>query len=944
MTDQPTSDLTQRSERVRRPSGGPATPDLTILETRVYRGPNIWSYEPAIHLVVDLGSLEDHPTDTLPGFTDRLLELLPGLAAHTCSRGHRGGFVERLREGTWLGHVAEHVALQLQQETGFDIRRGKTRGTGVRGRYNVIFGYGDERVGLAAATLAVRIVNHLVQADPDFDFDAELEAFLVRAERTAFGPSTQAILEEAASRDIPYIRLSQGSLVQLGQGVHQKRIRATMTSNTSALAVDIAGDKDLTTRLLAAAGLPVPRQESVRTADQAVAAARRIGYPVVCKPLDGNHGRGVVLGVTDEAGVRDGFVIAEEQSRRGDVIVESYIVGKDYRVLVIDGHMAALAERVPAHIVGDGVHTVAELVDETNADPRRGFGHEKVLTRIKVDDAAIELVREQGFEMTDVPPAATMVKLTLTGNMSTGGISIDRTFEAHPDNVDIAEEAARVVGLDVAGIDFICPDISQPVRETGGAICEVNAAPGFRMHTHPTIGDPQFIAKPVVDSLFPPGSQSRIPIIAVTGTNGKTTTSRMIAHIYKGMGRKVGMTSTDGVVIDERLVIRADASGPKSARMVLQNPRVDLAVFEVARGGILREGLGYERNDVAVVLNVAPDHLGLRGVDTLEQLAAVKRVVVEAVPRNGFAVLNADDALVSAMRRACSGEVVWFTMAAAGDPARDMVEDHCRRGGRAVVLDRSDLGDMIVIRHGRRALQLAWTHLLPATFGGRAKMNVQNAMAAAGAAFAAGAPLHDIRQGLRTFTTNYYLSPGRLNMIDVNGVSVLVDYCHNAPGMEALGDFVEQLALSQQTTSELGKPSRIGMIATAGDRRDDDMRELGLIAAKHFDVVVVREDVNLRGRQLGETSELVAQGVRAAMAEGARCKQLEVVLDEIEAVRHCMTRANPGDLVVLCVDKHPKVMAKLEGISHQAQSGAHIGDAIADPDVQVEAESQPSLA
>ncbi len=916
---------------------GPARPDLRILETRVYRGPNIWSYDPAIHLVVDLGSLEEHPTSVIPDFTDRLLKLLPGVGRHSCSRGHRGGFAARLREGTWLGHVAEHVALQLQQETGADISRGKTRGTGIRGQYNVIYGYADERVGLSAGTLAVRLVNHLVEAEPDFDFETELETFLLRAERTQFGPSTLAIVEEAASRDIPYLRLNEASLVQLGQGVHQQRIRATMTSNTSALAVDIASDKELTSRLLAAAGLPVPKSESVRTADQAAAAAKRIGYPVVVKPLDGNHGRGVVLDLRDEQGVRNGFVVAAEQSRRGSVVVESYITGKDYRVLVVGGRMTALAERMPAHVVGDGVHAVRELVDETNADPRRGVGHEKVLTRIAVDDAAVKLVRSQGFGMDDVPPAGAMVKLTLTGNMSTGGISIDRTFEAHPDNVEIAEEAARVVGLDVAGIDFISPDISEPVRETGGAICEVNAAPGFRMHTHPTIGDPQFIAKPVVDSLFPPGSPSRIPIVAVTGTNGKTTTSRMIAHIFKGMGRKVGMTSTDGVVIDERLVIRADASGPKSARMVLQNPRVDFAVFEVARGGILREGLGYERNDVAVVLNVAPDHLGLRGIDTLEQLAAVKRVVVEAVPRNGFGVLNADDDLVRAMRRACSGEVVWFSMAAADSEVREMIDNHCRRGGRAVVLDRSDLGDMVVIRHGRRALQLAWTHLLPATFGGKAKMNVQNAMAAAGAAFAAGAPLHDIRQGLRTFTTNYYLSPGRLNQVDVHGVSVLVDYCHNAPGMRALGDFVEELAASQAQTSELGKPSRIGMIATAGDRRDDDMRELGAIAAEHFDVVVVREDASLRGRLRGDVATLVADGVRTRMADGVRCKQVEIVLDEIEATRHCMARANPGDLVVLCVDKHGLVVAELEAMSHRAMPGAHTGDSIADPDVEVTA-------
>jgi len=517
--------------------------------------------------------------------------------------------------------------------------------------------------------------------------------------------------------------------------------------------------------------------------------------------------------------------------------------------------------------------------------------------------------------------------------MSTGGISIDRTFEAHPENVEIAEEAARVIGLDIAGIDFICPDITEPVRETGGAICEVNAAPGFRMHTHPTIGDPQFISKPVVDMLFPPGAASRIPIVAVTGTNGKTTTSRMISHIFKGMGRKVGMTSTDGVVIDERLVIRADASGPKSARMVLQNPRVDFAVFEVARGGILREGLGYERNDVAVVLNVQPDHLGLRGIDTVEQLADVKAVLVEAVPRDGHAVLNADDPLVREMRRRCSGQVVWFSMEEPGSEAREMIDKHCRRGGKALVLEPSERGEMIVVKHGRREMQLAWTHLLPATFGGRARMNVQNTLAAAAAAFASGAPLHDIRQGLRSFSTNYYLSPGRLNEVEVNGTHVIVDYCHNAPGMRMLGDFVDRVGESLSSTSELGKPSRIGVIATAGDRRDDDMRELGSVAAQHFDVLVVREDVALRGRDRGQTAELVAEGVRSAIADGARCRQVEVIHEEIEAVHHAMSRANPGDLVVLCVDKHSAVMGELESWSKQAQAGSGPDDTtVGDPD------------
>lgn len=914
-------------------SGRPE-PDLRIVETRVYRGPNVFSYEPAIHLLVDLGSLEDHPTDAIPGFVDGLMAMLPGLSDHSCSRGRKGGFVERLREGTWLGHVTEHVALQLQQEAGFDIRRGKTRQVpGQPGRYNVIFGFGDERVGLAAAKLAVRLVNHLVRTDPQLDFSAEIEAFLLSAERTAFGPSTQAILDEAVSRDIPWIRLNEYSLVQLGQGVHQKRIRATMTSQTSALAVDVASDKELTTKLLGAAGLPVPRSESVRTPERAVEIAERIGYPVVVKPLDGNHGRGVCLDLTTADELRAAFPVAQDQSRRGWVIVENHVVGKDYRVLVVGGRMVAIAERVPAHVVGDGVHTVTELVDQTNADPRRGVGHEKVLTRIAVDDKAVELVGEQGYGMVDVPAKDAMVKLALTGNMSTGGISIDRTFEAHPDNVDIAEEAASVVGLDVAGIDFICPDISLPVREAGGAICEVNAAPGFRMHTHPTVGEPQYVAKPVVDLLFPPGAASRVPVVAVTGTNGKTTTSRMIAHIFKGLGRKVGMTSTDGVVIDERLVIRADASGPKSARMVIQNPRVDFAVFEVARGGILREGLGFDRCDVAVVLNVAADHLGLRGIDTLEQLAEVKAVVVEAVPRDGFAVLNADDPLVRDMRaKAPAGQVVWFSLAEPGTETRDMIDAYCRRGGRAVVLEHSELGDMIVIRHGRRTMQLAWTHFLPSTFGGRARFNVANAMAAAGAAFAAGAPLHDIRQGLRTFTTSYYLSPGRLNEVTVGGITVFVDYCHNPHGMRAMGDFVDRLMVDRDAGPDMMRHRCLAVIAAPGDRRDQDIRELGQVAAEHFDAVIVREDASLRGRERGAIAALVAEGVRTAIDAGGRCRSVDTVLEEIESVRAALSWANAGDVVVICADKHAAVLAELEGMSRIAQAGAHGSDKVADPD------------
>jgi cyanophycin synthetase len=545
--------------------------------------------------------------------------------------------------------------------------------------------------------------------------------------------------------------------------------------------------------------------------------------------------------------------------------------------------------------VGDGTHTVAELVELTNEDPRRGIGHEKVLTKIRVDDAATALVEKQGYGLEDVPTEGAFVKLAATGNLSTGGISIDRTWEAHEENVEIAEEAARVVGLDVAGIDFLVPDIAQPVRETGGAIVEVNAAPGFRMHTHPTEGEPQFVAKHVVDVLFPQGTPSRIPIVAVTGSNGKTTTTRMIAHIFKGMGFHVGMTSTDGIYIDERLVKRVDASGPKSAQMVLQNPRVDFAVFEVARGGILREGLGYGANDVAVVLNVTGDHLGLKGIDTLEQLAAVKQVPVEAVPKSGWAVLNADDPLVLEMRRACSGSVILFSI----EPGSTFVERWVRRGRKAVVLEKGDRGEMMVIREGRRTMPIAWVHTLPATFEGRARMMVQNAMAAAAAAHVAGAHLHDIRQGLRSFTTSIYQAHGGLNL-------------------QTLGDFVERLTADAATGGRPGEPSwsanlRLAVVATAGDRRDEDMRELGRVAARYFDDVIVREDRHARGRQRGETAGLILEGVRDAMAAGARCGHVEIVLDEMEATRRALDRSRPGDLVVLCVDYATEVFKEVEG-------------------------------
>jgi cyanophycin synthetase len=890
-------------------------PTLRILETRVLRGPNYWAREPVIRMLVDLGVLEEYPSNKLPNFTDALVALIPTLEDHACSLGRRGGFITRLREGTWVGHIAEHVALEFQNLAGTDVRHGKTRSAGTTGQYNCIFEYREEVVGLEAGTMAVGLVNHLVAPDdPEvfFDFAPKLEALIRMAERTAFGPSTQALIDEAVSRDIPFIRLDRHSLVQFGHGVHQQRIRATMTSKTSAIGVDIASDKNLTNKLLDSAGLPVPRSEVVETEEQTVAAAKRFGYPCVVKPLDGNHGRGVHLDLRSEEAVRAAYHGALAQSRSGDLVVETYVAGNDYRCLVIGGKIAAIAERVPASVAGDGEHTVRQLVEIANADPRRGIGHEKVLTRIRIDEAAVELVRAQGLDLDAVPPEGTRVKLALTGNMSTGGTSIDRTIEAHPDNVEIAETAAQIVGLDVAGIDFICPDIATPVRETGGAIVEVNAAPGFRMHTHPTEGEPQYVARPVIDSLFPAGASSRIPIVAVTGTNGKTTTVRMVAHILKLMGRRVGMTSTDGIVVDGRLIKKGDMSGPRSAQIVLQNPTVDTAVFEVARGGILREGLGYDRNDIAVVTNVAGDHLGLGGINTIGQLANVKGVVVEAVPRSGTAVLNADDSLVYRMGRHCAGRVVLFSMSTTkGEDGFDRVDGHTGRDGAAFCLEPSSEGELIVLKLGPRTMPVLYTHLIPATFGGRARMNVANALAAAAAAWAAGAHLHDIRQGLRTFSTSFFQAPGRLNLLDVGGVRVVIDYCHNVDGMRQLADFVTRMMVESPTKAgRIGaaKASQrtgraIGVLGIPGDRRDEDQREYGAIAATAFDEIIVREDKNLRGRTPGETAGNVLEGVRTAKANGtARATRSDKILEEMAAVRAALRRAIPGDLVVCCVD------------------------------------------
>lgn len=872
---------------------------LKILQTTVYRGPNIWARMPVIHYVLDIGELEDRPTNKIPGFYEHLTEYLPSLYDHGCSLGRPGGFLQRMREGTWMGHVMEHVALELQNLAGAEVSRGKTRSTSDRGVYNVIYQYEQEDVGLAAGQLALRVLNHIIyNTEPDVDFQKEHEEKVIKvAERLAYGPSTGSIVQEAVRRGIPALRLDpRRSLVQLGHGKYQRRIWATVTSKTANIAVDVAGNKELTNRLMHEIGIPVPRSVVVRSVDEAIRQASRLRYPVVIKPLDGNHGRGVFINLADEEEIREFYPSALAEARGDSILVETFLPGKDYRILVVNNNVVAVSERVPAHVVGDGKHTVEELIEITNSDPRRGVGHEKILTRITVDAQTMEVLDRDQRTLESVPANGEFVQLKLTGNMSTGGTAIDRTDDIHPDNIEIARQAAMVVGLDIAGIDFITPDIAESAREQGGGIVEVNAGPGFRMHTNPTEGHPRHVGRAVVDMMFPRNEDTRVPIIAVTGTNGKTTTSRMISHIMKVSGRTVGLTTTDGIYIDGTQILSGDMSGPTSARMVLKNPTIDYAVLETARGGILRSGLGFDRCNIGVVTNIAADHLGLKGVDTLSELARVKEVVVANVLRDGVSVLNADNEYTVGMTRVARGEVIFFSM----DEENPVIRDHIRAKGRAVVLRQTRQGEMITIIENRRETSLVLASQIPATMEGRIRVNIENAMAAAAAALADDVNLDYIRLGLRTFSNSFTNTPGRFNLLDLGNRRILMDYCHNVAGLESIADFVTRMEAERT----------VAVISLPGDRSNSDMQAFGELAGKTFDEIIIREDDNTRGRARGEISSMLLDAV---VSSGKDPNEVEIVIDELEAAQKAVDRSQKGDLVILLVDKPVKVWEQLTG-------------------------------
>jgi cyanophycin synthetase len=898
---------------------------MRIESTNVYVGPNLFARFPVIRHIIDLGELEHWPTARLgEAFIAPLLETLPGLHEHGCSYKEPGGFVRRMREdeGTWLGHVMEHVAIELQVVAGSDVTFGRTRSIeGKPGFYNMVFQYKDATVGREAGKLARELLGSLLPDElrfdgapgPEWSFAEERDRFIRFAQRREFGPSTASLVRAAEERDIPWLRLNQYSLVQFGHGRYQQRIQATTTGRTSNIAVELAGDKEETNEILRDLGLPVPKQLLVRGERDAVRAAERIGYPVVLKPLSGNHGRGVAINLRTPEEVEVGFQKASEHGRT--IVVESYIEGFDHRLLVIDGELVAAAKRVPGHVVGDGKHTIEELVDIVNQDPRRGVGHEKVLTRLEFDHQAERLLAKLGYDRSTVPAKDEVVYLRSTANLSTGGTAIDVTDVIHPDNREMAIRAIKAIGLDIGGVDFLTRDISESYREAGGGICEVNAGPGFRMHVAPSEGTPRDVAGPVIEMLFPPGTPSRIPIAAITGTNGKTTTSRMLAHILKMSGKTVGLTSTDGVYIDGKLSVAGDMTGPVSAKMILRDPSVDAAVMETARGGMLRSGLGFQECNVTACLNVSSDHLGLRGIDTLEQLAEVKRIPVEIA--KDAAVLNADDPLCLQMADHTDAErISYVTM----NPSHPLVKQHIRAGGQAFVLEQGMNGHMVTIYDSETHTPLVWTHLIPATIEGRALHNVQNAMFAAALAYNMDISLEDIRHGLRTFDSTFFQAPGRMNIYDEHPFRVILDYAHNPAAVKAMCDLVDRFE---------AKGKRIVVLSAPGDRRDEDIREIAEIASGHFDYFICRCDDNRRGRGEDEVAVMLKNRL---LEKGISPDQIEVVPDEQEANSRALEMAQPDDLILMLGDNVKRAWKQIIYFNSgtRAESGGNSSSASVD--------------
>ncbi|MBZ0328518.1 MAG: cyanophycin synthetase [Altibacter sp.] len=872
---------------------------MKIREINAMRGPNYWSVRrhKLIVMVLDLEEMEDRPSDKVPGFSENLKEMFPTMFSHRCSVGEPGGFFQRVDEGTWMGHIIEHIALEIQTLAGMDTGFGRTRDYGEKGVYNVVFSYIEENVGRFAAEAAVRICEALIVGEK-YNMEDDIQKMRELREAERLGPSTGSIVEEAASRGIPWIRLNKYSLCQLGYGANQKRIQATVTSETSSIGVEIACDKEDTKFLLEQAEVEVPRGDIISRESSLEEACRYVGFPLVIKPIDGNHGRGITVDIQNYEEAVVAFHAAKEVSRR--VIVEKFITGEDYRLLVINHVLVAAAKRTPAHVIGDGKSTVKELVDKVNEDPRRGYGHENVLTMITINDLTRTILKDAGYTEDSVIPEGERLILKDTANLSTGGTAEDVTDIVHPANVSMVERISKIIDLDICGIDIMTSDISQPLSETGGAVLEVNAGPGFRMHLAPTTGLPRNVAAPVVDKLFPNhGDTGRIPIIAITGTNGKTTTSRLMAHMAKMKGYRVGYATSDGVYIQNRLLMKGDCTGPASAEFVLKDPTVNFAVLECARGGLLRAGLGFHNCDVAIVTNVAADHLGLKGIHTIEQLAKVKGVVPETVLPGGYAILNADDDLVYDMRRGINCNLALFSM----DENNPRIQALQRMGGITAVYEHG----YVTLCRGSWKMRIMKAENIPLTYGGKATFMIQNVLAAVLAANVRGISIEDMKVALETFIPSASQTPGRLNLFEFQNFSILLDYAHNAAGMEALKKFTDTMEATV----------KVGIIAGVGDRREEDTNAIGSIAADMFDEIIIRQDKRLRGRTEEELIKMLNDGIKMRDPK----KKTTIIPSEKEAITYAVNNAKKGSLIILCSDVIPDALDLVQKFKEQEASG-----------------------
>lgn len=880
---------------------------MKIQQVQVLRGPNIWANFPVLEAWVDIEELEQSPSHVIPGFNDRLMSWLPSMIEHRCSIGERGGFFERLRTGTYMGHILEHVTLELQSLAGTPVGFGRARETSTVGVYKVAIEYKDESLGKAALQSAFDLCLAAIHDRP-FDVDKEVQRLRDIAHESCLGPSTGAIVAAAAERGIPYLRLNAESLVQLGYGANQRRINAAETDRSGALAEMIAQDKQLTRQLLQAVGAPVPEGRPVRDAEDAWRTAEELGVPVVIKPRFGNHGRGVGVNLTARDQILAAYAAAAAEG--SEVIVEHYAAGDDYRLLVVGNQLVAASRREPAHVIGDGSSTIRELIDRVNADPRRSVGHATALSKIALDVVALAVLAEQGYQPESVPAAGAKALIRRNANLSTGGTATDVTDRVHPEIARHAVNAVRMVGLDVGGVDMICRDITQPFSAQRGVIVEINAQPGLRMHLHPTHGAARPVGKAIVESLFPRNQTGRIPIAAVTGVNGKTTTTRLIAHLLDGAGYCVGMTCTDGIYVDGHRIDNEDCSGPKSARSVLMNPQVEAAVLETARGGILREGLGFDFCDVGVVTNIGDgDHLGLSDIHTTEQLAKVKRCVVEAVAATGAAVLNADDPLVADMANYCPGRVVYFTR----DVDRANALRNRQGGGRVATAHDG----MLVLAEGPTEFGRLRLDDIPLTRNGRIGFQIENALAAAAAAWSLGLTWIQIRHGLESFSASSDGSPARFEVMSIAGTTVILDYGHNASSLlavlNAIGDFPHR--------------RRSAVYSTVGDRRDCDILKQAQLLAGAFDRVVLYEDQYLRGRQEGEIIRLFREG----MAGGSRITKILEAQGWIVAVEEALRTAEPGELILVQADTIDQAVDHLHRLTSVAPvEAARVEQSVAD--------------